>query len=111
MQTILTDANFQREVLENPEPVLVEFGADWSGACHILAPILEQLRQEFNGQIKIASLDIETYEQVAAKYGIQDIPTLMFFKNGQVVDQIIGVVPKQVIAIKLRVLIGKTILN
>lgn len=105
MQTTLTDANFQKEVLENPEPVLVEFGADWSGACHILAPILEQLREEFNGQIKIARLDIEACECVAKEYGIQDIPTLVLFKNGQVVDQIIGMVPRQVIANKLRTLL------
>jgi thioredoxin 1 len=111
MQTILTDANFQKEVLENSEPVMVEFGADWSGACHMLAPILAQLREEFNGQIKIARLDIETCGRTVAEYGIQDIPTLALFKNGQLVDQIIGVVPKQVIVRKLRALIGKTILG
>jgi thioredoxin 1 len=108
MPTILTDTNFQKEVLENPEPVLVEFGADWSGACHMLAPILEQLCEEFNGQIKIAWLDIEACGRVAAEYGIQDIPTLALFKDGQVVDQIVGVVPRQVIAAKLRALIGKS---
>jgi thioredoxin 1 len=105
MQTILTDANFQKEVLENQEPVLVEFGADWCGACHILAPILEQLHEEFNGQIKIAWLDIEACGRVATEYGIQDIPVLALFKNGQVVDQIVGLVPRQVIANKLRALV------
>jgi len=105
MKTILTAANFQKEVLANPEPVLVEFGADWCGACHMLAPILAQLREEFNGQIKIARLDIDACNRVAAEYGIQDVPTLVFFKNGQVVDQISGVVPRQVIAAKLRVLL------
>ena len=105
MQTTLTEMNFQKEVLENPEPVLVEFGADWCGACHMLAPILAQLREEFNGQIKIARLDIDACNRVAAEYGIQDVPTLVFFKNGQVVDQISGVVPRQVIAAKLRVLL------
>ncbi|MCI0555591.1 MAG: thioredoxin family protein [Anaerolineae bacterium] len=105
MQTILTDANFQKEVLESPVPVLVEFGADWCGACHMLAPILEQLHEEFDGRIKIAWLDIEACGQVAAEYGVQDIPTLAFFQNGQVVDQISGVVPRQVIATKLRALL------
>jgi thioredoxin 1 len=105
MQAIVTDTNFQPEVLENPAPVLVEFGADWCGACDMLAPILEQLREEFHGQIKIAWLDIETCGRVAAEYGIQDIPTLAFFKDGQVVDQISGVVPRQVIAAKLRALL------
>ena len=105
MQTTLTDTNFQKEVLENPQPALVEFGADWCGACHMLAPILEQLREEFNGQITIASLDVEACGGVAAKYGIQDVPTLALFKNGQLVDQINGVVPKQVIAARLRALL------
>jgi thioredoxin 1 len=108
MPTTLTDTNFQKEVLESPEPVLVEFGADWCGACHMLAPILEQLHKEFDGRIKIAWLDIEACGRVAAVYGIQDIPTLAFFKDGQVVDQIVGVVPRQVIAAKLRALIGKS---
>lgn len=108
MHTILTDANFQKEVLESPEPVLVEFGADWCGACDMLAPILERLREEFNGQIKIARLDVDAGERLVKEYGIRDIPTLALFKNGQVVDEIIGVVPRQVIAAKLRALLGKT---
>ncbi len=105
MKTTLTDTNFQKEVLENPHPVLVEFGADWCGACHMLAPILEQLREEFDGQIKIARLDVDAGERVATEYGIRDIPTLALFKNGQVVDQITGLIPRQVIAAKLRALL------
>lgn len=111
MQTTLTNTNFQKEVLENPQPVLVEFGADWCGACHMLAPILEQLREEFDGQIKIARLDVDACGQVVAEYSIRDIPILALFKNGQLVDQIIGVVPKQVIATKLRALLGKTMMD
>lgn len=107
MNTILTDTNFQKEVLENPELVLVEFGADWSGACHILAPILAQLRQEFNGQVKIARLDVEASARVAIEYGFQDIPTLAFFKHGRMVDRISGVVPRQIIATRLRSLLGE----
>ena len=103
---VLTEANFQKEVLANPEPVLVEFGADWCGACHMLAPILAQLQEEFNGQIKFARLDVDACAHVAMEYGIQDIPTLAFFKRGQPVDQISGVVPKQIIATKLRVLLN-----
>jgi thioredoxin 1 len=105
MQTILTDASFQKEVLENSALVLVEFGADWCGACDMLAPILEQLREEFDGQIKIARLDVDACARLVAEYGIQDIPTLALFKNGQIVDEIIGVVPRQVIAGKLRALL------
>lgn len=101
MQTILTEADFQREVLENPKLVLVEFGADWCGVCHMLAPILEQLREEFAGQVKIVWLDIENCGQVATACGVQDIPTLAFFKKGQLVDQIAGLIPRQVIANRL----------
>ncbi|MCI0699260.1 thioredoxin [candidate division KSB1 bacterium] len=102
MQTILTDKNFQKEVLENPAPVLVEFGAEWCGACHILAPILEQLTKEFDGQIRIGRVDIETQARIAKEYGVQDPPVLLSFKNGRVVEQIVGVIPKQIIAARLR---------
>lgn len=105
MQKNLTDKNFQKEVLEYPGPVLVEFGAEWSGACQMLAPVVEQLHEEFNGQIKLGWLDVEAQERIAAAYGIQALPTLMFFKLGQVVDQIIGVAPRQVIAAKLHALL------
>ncbi len=105
MQKNLTDKNFQKEVLENPEPVLVEFGADWSGACQMLAPVLAQLQEEFNGKIKLGRLDIDAHARIATAYGIQDLPTLLFFKHGQVVDQIIGVAPRQVIAARLHALL------
>ena len=105
MQTILTDANFQKEVLESPVPVLVEFGADWCGACHMLAPILERLHEEFDGQIKIARLDVDASARLVTGYGVQEIPTLALFKHGEIFDEIIGVVPGQVIADKLRALL------
>src|SRR5512145_2975500 len=105
MHTTLTDANFQKEVLDSPKPVLVEFGADWCGACDMLAPILERLREEFDGQIKIARLDVDACARLVAEYGIRDVPTLVLFKNGRIVDEIIGVVPRQVIAGKLRALL------
>ena len=105
MKNILSEARFKKEVLESPQPVLVEFGADWCGASHMIAPILEQLREEFEGQIKIVRVDIERCARVAANYGVQDIPTLAFFKNGQLVDQIIGLAPRQMIANKLRALL------
>lgn len=105
MKIILSEARFNQEVLESPQPVLVEFGADWCGASHMLAPILEQLREEFKGQIEIVRVDSERCSRVAAKYGVRDIPTLAFFKNGQLLDQIIGLAPKQMIANKLRALL------
>lgn len=105
MQTILTAANFHKEVLENLEPVLVQFGAQWSGACQMLAPVFEQLHEEFDGKIKLTWLDVQAHERIAAAYGIQDLPTLLFFKQGRVIDQIIGVAPRQVIAAKLHALL------
>ncbi|MFQ5485919.1 MAG: thioredoxin family protein, partial [Desulfobacterales bacterium] len=93
MQIILTDSNFQKEVLECPQPVVVEFSADWSGACHIMAPMIEELAKEFKGQIKMGKLDIDDNELIARRYGICDLPTFLFFKNGQVIDHIIGAIP------------------
>lgn len=106
--TILTDSNFQKEVLENSEPVLVEFGADWCGSCYILAPIMEELAVDFNGQIKIAKLDIDDNQRVAEIFGIRVPPTLLFFKNGQVVDHIIGAAPKALIEDKFNALLIKS---
>lgn len=101
----LTDKNFQKEVLEHPDPVLVEFGAEWSGACQILAPILEQLQIDFKGQIKIGTLNVEAHANTTMTYRIKEIPVLLFFKEGKVVDQIIGMAPRQFIAARLQALL------
>jgi len=94
---ILTETDFQKEVLENREPVVVEFGAQWCGTCHINGPVLEKFRKE----IKIFKVDVDNNENLARAYGIQNIPTLLFFKNGKVADHIIGAVPKKVLAAKI----------
>ena len=105
MIKILTDKNFQKEVLENPEPVLVEFGTDWSGGCQIMAPILAQLQNDFKGHIKIGRLNIEAHTKTTTTYGIKEIPIFLFFKDGKVVDQILGMAPRQVIADRLQALL------
>ncbi len=97
IQNILNEADFQKEVLENREPVVVEFGAEWCGTCHINAPVLEK----FKKQIKIFVVNVDNNENLARAYAIQNIPTLLFFKNGEVVDHIIGAVPRKVLAAKL----------
>ena len=97
----LTDANFQKEVLENPDPVLVDFWADWCGPCHMIAPIVEELAAYFEGQAKVGKLDVDANTGVAAQYGIRSIPTLLLFKDGQVADQVVGVAPKTELIEKL----------
>jgi thioredoxin 1 len=98
----LTEANFRKVVLESREPILVEIGADWCGACHIMAPIIEKLAGEYEGQIKIGKLDIDTNETVARTYGVNELPLLLFFKDGKLLDHIIGTVSKKVLQTRIR---------
>ncbi len=101
----LTDTNFREEVLENKQPVLVDFWTDWCGPCHIIAPIIDELAADFTGKAKIAKLNVDQNANVANDYGISSIPTLLFYKNGQVVDHVVGLAPKSEIANKLHQLI------
>lgn len=97
----LTDANFRQEVLESDEPVLVDFWAAWCGPCRVIAPAIEELAREYEGRAKIGKLDVDHNPQVAMQYGIRSIPTILFFKDGRVADQLIGAVPKKLMAAKL----------
>jgi len=103
----LTEENFQSEVLESTEPVLVDVWADWCGPCHTIAPLVEQVAIDFEGRAKVGKLDIDENASIGTQYGIRGIPTLLFFKDGQVVDQVVGVVSKQVIAEKLSALVDE----
>ncbi len=97
-----TDANFDAEVINSDKPVLVDFWATWCGPCRMIAPVIEEIASEYEGKAKVAKLDVDANPQVSMKYGIRSIPTLLIFKNGQVVDQIVGAVPKGVIDGKLK---------
>ena len=96
-----TDANFEEEVLKASLPVLVDFWAPWCGPCKMLAPSIEALANDYAGRIKIGKLNTDESEAVAGKYGIRSIPTLLVFKDGEVVNQLVGALPKDKIAEQL----------
>lgn len=90
----VTDADFEQAVLKSDKPVLVDFWAEWCAPCRAIAPVLESLSEDFAGRATIAKLDIDSNQQVAMKYGIRSIPTVMLFDKGEIVDTLIGVRPK-----------------
>lgn len=89
-----TDENFNEEVLSSNIPVLVDFYADWCGPCKMLAPVIETLAGEYEGKVKIGKLNVDNAPDTAQKFGIMSIPTLLYFKNGELVNKSIGVVSK-----------------
>lgn len=89
-----TDSNFEAEVLQSNQTVLVDFWAEWCGPCRMIGPIVEQIASEYEGKAKVGKVNVDYNPQVSVKYGIRSIPSLLIFKDGQVVDQIVGVVPK-----------------
>lgn len=103
-----TDANFDAEVLNSDQPVLVDFWATWCGPCRTIAPTIEELATDYEGRARVVKLDVDNNPQTAMKYGIRSIPSLLFFKDGRPVDQMVGVVPKKVLAEKLDALAAQT---
>jgi len=97
----LSDANFKKEILESKLPCLVDFWAEWCGPCRRVTPLVEEIAKEYEGKFKVAKLNVDEGGKTATNYGVMSIPTLMFFKNGQVLEQIVGSVTKAELKQKL----------
>lgn len=97
----LTDANFDEIVLKSDKPVLVDFWAEWCGPCRMVGPVVEELSNEYNGKAVVGKVDVDNNPNISMKFGIRNIPTLLIFKNGEIVDKHVGAAPKSVLAGKL----------
>jgi thioredoxin 1 len=105
MAMTFTDANFDKEVFKAKEPVLVDFWAEWCGPCKMLGPTIEELAKEYSGKIKIGKVNVDENPGISSKFGIRSIPTLLMFKDGEIVGQMMGAQPKASIKTKLDALL------
>lgn len=101
----ITDANFDELVAKSTKPVLVDFWAEWCGPCRMVGPVVEELSKDYAGQAVVGKLNVDFNSGVSAKFGVRNIPTLLFFKGGEVVDKQVGAVPKSVLEAKLKALL------
>ena len=97
----ITDKNFEEKVLKSDKPVIVDFWAAWCGPCRMVGPIIDEISDEYEGKAVVGKLDVDQHQEYAAKYGVRNIPTLLVFKNGEIVDKQVGATSKQVLAAKL----------
>jgi thioredoxin 1 len=98
----VTDADFESEIEKHQGLAVVDFWAEWCGPCRLIAPIVDQLAAEYRGKAKVAKLDVDTNQRTAMKYNVRSIPTVLFFKNGKLVDQVVGAVPRAHLESKFR---------
>lgn len=101
----LTDDTFEDEVLQTDRPVLIDFWAPWCGPCRVVSPIVEELADEYAGRVKVGKVNVDENPETAEQYGIRGIPTLLFFKDGDIADRVVGAAPKSQIAEKLEALV------
>ena len=97
----ITDSNFDEIVLKSDKPVLVDFWAEWCGPCRMVGPIVEELAKDFDGKVVVGKVNVDNNPNISMNYGIRNIPTLLIFKNGEIVDKQVGAVPKSILSGKL----------
>ncbi len=102
----VTDADFAREVEQHEGVTIVDFWAEWCGPCHMIAPIVEEIAQEYDGRVRVAKLDVDANQRTAMRFDVRSIPSILVFKNGQHVDTVVGVVPKAQLVEKIEQHIG-----
>lgn len=102
MAVELTDANFDELVLKSNQPVLVDFWAEWCGPCRMVGPVVEELSKDYAGKAVVGKVNVDVNPNISAQFGIRNIPTVLFFKNGQIVDKQVGAVPKNILDGKLK---------
>jgi len=106
MMKVVGTNDFQNEVIKSEMPVVVDFFATWCGPCKLIAPVLDQLAEEFDGTAKIVKLDVDQAKEIAIEYGVKSVPTLIFFKDGEIADKVVGAQPKAELKSKISAMIG-----
>jgi len=101
-EIILSESNWEEEVIKSNIPVIVDFWAEWCMPCRMISPIVEKISNEYEDRVKVGKLNVDENPSVASQYGIRGIPTVLFFKNGDIVDQVVGVVPKRILEDKVK---------
>ncbi len=106
-EVMVTDQNFKKEVLEAEIPVFVDFWAPWCGPCQMIGPVISEIAKELEGKVKVCKLNVDENSKIAGEYGIMSIPTMKLFKNGKIIEELVGMQPKEIISEKIIKAIGK----